>query len=371
MNKKKKILFFHFDLQGGGAEKVLVNLLNHLNPDKYDITLRVVFGVGPYVEKIPSYVHYKPVFRFLFKGLPALLKIIKGKWLYRLFVTGKYDIEIAYLETLPTRIISYSTNPDSRKLAWVHIEFTEQHKHSRSFRDINEATSSYNRFDKILFVSHGCKKAFFHYLPEVKTASEVIYNVNDYELISSLSKEEIPFILDHDVINICSVGRLTSQKRFDRLINAMARLKKDGFKLHLYLLGEGEERKELEEQIRRNSLEKEVTLLGFVANPYKYVAKMDLFVCSSEKEGYSTAVTEAVALGVPVLTTDCSGMDEVLRNGDFGLIVKNDEDALYEGLKALLDEPRRIARYKERLKAEGEFTTQAFVDRYEELFDSL
>ena len=199
----------------------------------------------------------------------------------------------------------------------------------------------------------------------------MIYNVNDYELISSLSKEEIPFILDHDVINICSVGRLTSQKRFDRLINAMARLKKDGFKLHLYLLGEGEERKELEEQIRRNSLEKEVTLLGFVANPYKYVAKMDLFACSSEKEGYSTAVTEAVALGVPVLTTDCSGMDEVLRNGDFGMIVKNDEDALYEGLKALLDEPRRIARYKERLKAEGEFTTQAFVDRYEELFDSL
>ena len=141
--------------------------------------------------------------------------------------------------------------------------------------------------------------------------------------------------------------------------------------MHLYLLGEGEERKELEEQIRRNSLEKEVTLLGFVANPYKYVAKMDLFACSSEKEGYSTAVTEAVALGVPVLTTDCSGMDEVLRNGDFGMIVKNDEDALYEGLKALLDEPRRIARYKERLKAEGEFTTQAFVDRYEELFDSL
>lgn len=371
MNKKKKILFFHFDLQGGGAEKVLVNLLNHLNPDKYDITLRVVFGVGPYVEKIPSYVHYKPVFRFLFKGLPALLKIIKGKWLYRLFVTGKYDMEIAYLETLPTRIISYSTNPDCCKLAWVHTEFSEQHKHSRSFRNLSEATASYNRFDKILFVSQGCKKAFFHYLPEVKTASEVIYNVNEFDDIREKAQEELPITIDKTAVNICSVGRLTYLKRFDRLIAVAGRLIREGYNLRLYILGEGELRGLLEKQIADLMLQERVSLLGFDKNPYRYVAKMDLFACSSEKEGYSTAVTEAVALGVPVLTTDCSGMDEVLRNGDFGLIVKNDEDALYEGLKTLLDEPQRLARYQERIKAEGVFSTQAFVDRYEELFDSL
>ena len=147
--KKKKILFFHFDLQGGGAEKVLVNLLNFLSPDKYDITLRVLFGVGANVKDIPEHVHYKPVFKHIFHGLPAILKLISGKFLYRMFVKEKYDIEIAYIETSPTRIISYSTNNNSKKIAWVHTTFNENHQHSKSFRSIDEATKCYNNFDKM------------------------------------------------------------------------------------------------------------------------------------------------------------------------------------------------------------------------------
>lgn len=369
----KKILLFHFDLQGGGAEKVLVNLINHLDHTKYDITLRVLFGIGPNLKYLPQYIHYQPIFKTLFRGMPTLLKIFSGKTLYRLFVKEKYDIEIAYLETLPTRIISYSTNAKSKKLAWVHTTMNESYRYPRSFRNRAEAIKCYNNFDKIIFVSQGTKDAFNHYLPNVKTPKEVIYNVNDYDMIKKLSKEPIDdVILSKDYLNICAVGRLILLKGYDRLIRSFDKVKKETQRnMQLYILGEGEERKNLELLINDLSLSDDVHLLGFKNNPYKYMSEMNLFVCSSTIEGYSTVVTEALSLGVPVLTTNCSGMDEILSNGKYGLIVNNDEVSLYQGLKNLIETPSLLLDYRDAIVKDNNYTTQAFVKKYEQLFDSL
>ena len=114
-----------------------------------------------------------------------------------------------------------------------------------------------------------------------------------------------------------------------------------------------------------------MTLLGFDVNPYKYVAKMDLFVCSSQKEGYSTAVTEAVSLGIPVVTTKCSGMEEILHNGEYGLIVDNNENSLYEGLKNILDNPDKMNYYRKNIVNSNSFDTIFLVEKYEEFFDSI
>ena len=98
--------------------------------------------------------------------------------------------------------------------------------------------------------------------------------------------------------------------------------------------------------ISQHKLETSITLWGFQANPYALMKQCDLFVCSSICEGYSTAVTEAVILGLPVITTDCSGMNEILQNGQYGIITKNSEEALYQGIKGLLDSPNQLAYYK-------------------------
>lgn len=112
-------------------------------------------------------------------------------------------------------------------------------------------------------------------------------------------------------------------------------------------------------------------MLGFDNNPYKWIAKMDLFVCSSEREGYSTATSEAVALGIPVLTTKVSGMDEILKNGKFGLIVENNDNDVYHGLKTLVSNPRLISKYKKTISQQPKPTTQSLIENYENLFDNI
>ena len=127
------------------------------------------------------------------------------------------------------------------------------------------------------------------------------------------------------------------------------RLIDEGIDISLTILGEGEDRNILEKYIVQNNLQNIVFLPGFVDNPYAVLAKHDIFVCSSRAEGYSTAVTEALILGLPVITTDCSGMKELLgENNEYGIIVENDDESLYLGLKQLLTQPSLIENYKQK-----------------------
>ena len=278
--KKKKILFVHFDLQGGGAEKVLVTLLNQLSRDKYDITLQTIFGVGPNLNDIPKDINFRFLFRRIFRGANTIMKLFTPRFLHRLFVKDKFDVEIGYLETSPTRIISGSQNPKSKKYAWVHVEIENLAKFLVGFRSKKEAVACYNMLDGIYCVSETVKESFITYFPEVTTPVRVVYNVNDYDKIIALSKCPVELDTVENFLNICSVGRLVSQKRFDRLINAANDLIKQGYRFHLYILGEGSERKNLESLILEYGISSYVKLLGYNLNPYKYIAKMDLFVCS-------------------------------------------------------------------------------------------
>ena len=120
------------------------------------------------------------------------------------------------------------------------------------------------------------------------------------------------------------------------------------------ILGEGTDREKLEKYIKQHHLETCVRLSGFQTNPYSYLAKADLFVCSSRAEGYSTVITEALILGLPIITTLCAGMQELLgENGEFGLIVDNNEQSLYEGIKTLLSDDTRIKYYRQKSQERG------------------
>lgn len=370
-NIKKRILFFHFSLGGGGAERVLVNLLNNLDPDKYEITLHTIFNNGVYKNAIAGHIKRKTVFKRQFRGVTPFLKLFSPSFLHKFLIKEKYDIEIAYLQSTPTRIIS-GCNSSAIKIGWLHNEVVNKKEYmQQAFRSIDESIVCYNKFHYIVSVAESVQDSFEKNFPEILTPKKVLYNVNDYSEIRDLSSKKIPLNINHDTINICSVGRLVEQKRFDRLINVVNRIKHDNIKLHLYILGEGKERANLEEQIGKLHLEENVSLLGFNANPYKYVAKMDLFVCSSMNEGYSTAVTEAVALGVPVLTTNCSGMEEILDGGKYGKIVDNNEDALYSGIKELIENPKQIDDYRTNIQRSEKFDTRSLVNQYEAFFDSL
>ena len=132
---------------------------------------------------------------------------------------------------------------------------------------------------------------------------------------------------------------------------------------------------EIEGYLRENGISDSFTFLGYKTNPYKYVSKCDLFVCSSYAEGFSTAATEALIVGTPVCTVEVSGMREMLgKNNEYGIITENNEEALYEGIKKLLSDPHLLSRYKEKAKERGracstENTVKAVEDMLLNLLD--
>ena len=357
MQNKRRILFFIESLAGGGAEKVLVTLLKHLDPSRFDITLCCVTRVGKYLDDVPSFVD----FRYLLpapetlKGLPLLFYKIKykliynlpPKWTYWLFIPKGRDVEIAYIEGNATRILAGSSNQRALKVAWVH---TDLEKNRGAF----VLGKSYRFFDRIVTVSKAAQKSFEAAFPELAPRVVTVYNPIDREAIlqDAADNDDIPE-RKPGVLRLVSVGRLAPIKAYDRLLRVFLRLCDHYPQLELWMLGEGEERERLWRFILVNDLSDSVRLWGFVDNPCRFLSKCDLFVCSSLAEGLSTAATEALVLGIPVVTTDCSGMKELFGEEACGVIVDNDENALFRGLESVLDDPVLLDRMATSAKRRG------------------
>lgn len=353
---KRKVLFLIESLSGGGAEKVLSVLLKYLNQDKFEVTLCTVVDTGVYVEEVKPYVHYTSILgnpnrksilgKFWYHLRYKLVyQILPLKWVYQLLVPKNHDVEVAFVEGFATKLLSFSTNTKARKIAWVHMDLINNPWISVLYKNIKEEQKSYQRYNLVVGVSQTASDAIQkkYQLENVIT----LYNPIESDVIIKKSQEQISFPLKKDnVIRLISVGRFVPQKAYDRLLRIVHRLVSEGYLLELWLLGDGEQRLMLENYIREYSLEKEVTLWGFCENPYPYISQSDVFVCSSVCEGYSTAVTEALILGKPVITTLCSGMNELLNYGECGLITENSEEALYLGLKRCLDKPDLLLKYK-------------------------
>lgn len=364
---KIKILFFMFDLGGGGAERVLVNLVNNLDPEKYDIHIRTIFGKGVNEKFLKPNIHFSSFFnRKPFGGFVRLLKLFSPKLLHKIFIKNHYDIEIAFMQHAPTRIIS-GANANISKFAWVHIVSDETKHLLRSYNSEQEFNKIYNKYDKIAFVSTEAKQTFEKYY-RINALKQVVINVNNYKEIKRLSQENILEKISSDNINLIAIGRLCDQKRFDRLINALNRLTKEGFhNWHLYILGEGPNKENLICQAENLNLSSYISFLNYQQNPYKYLSKMDVFVCSSKIEGYSTAATEAIYLGIPIITTDCGGMHDIIRDSNAGLIEPNSEEGLYNGLRKVLAYPHIINEMKTAAQTHASFfTTENAIKSFEE-----
>ena len=197
-------------------------------------------------------------------------------------------------------------------MSWIHIEQSSAKDAACSFRSVREAVNCYNRFNRIIGVSKEVRRTFLKELP-VKVPMQVLYNTNESAAIVQQSKEAVDDGLFQDgEIKLVGVGKLLKHKGFDRMARIVKRLDSERYPVHLYALGVGPLRDELERYRVENHLEGKITLLGYQTNPYKYVAKCDLFVCASYAEGFSTAATEALIVGTPVCTVEVSGMKEML-----------------------------------------------------------
>lgn len=369
----KNILFLIHDLGHGGAEKVLVNLVNNLDKSKFDVTVIALFGGGVNEQFLLPHVKYHTIFKKPFPGNSHVMKLFSPKTLHKMCVKEHYDIEVSYLEGPSARIISGCDDKSTKLVSWIHIEQKTAPKAAAAFRSVKEAVRCYNRFSLHVGVSETVKQDFLSVLP-ISVPMTVLFNTNESEKILSLSREPVnDEIINDDSIKLVGVGKIVQNKGFDRLIRIVKRFRDEKYAVHLYLLGVGSMQTELKNYVSENGLKNTVTFLGYQTNPYKYVANCDLFVCSSHAEGFSTAATEALIVGTPVVTTLVSGMTEMLgENNEWGVITENSEEALYDGIKGLLDGPALLAHYKEKAIERGKlFSTKATVTAVEKMLERL
>lgn len=368
----KKILFLIHDLGQGGAEKVLVNLVNNMDRSKFDISVTVLFGGGVNEQFLAPDIHFRSVFPKEVLGNSKLMKLLTPAQLHRMCVKEHYDIEVSYLEGPSARIISGCQDATIKLVSWIHVE---QHTIARlagSFRNQREARECYNRFDQTVCVSQYVYDDFCRILNFQKPC-RVLYNTVESEKILARVNDAAPELMDDGKIRLMAVGTLKESKGYMRLLSIIKRLQDENYPAHLYILGIGPLQPEMERYIQTNNLQGAVTLLGYQTNPYKYVSKCDLFVCASFAEGFSTAATEALIVGTPVCTVEVSGMKEMLgENNEYGLVVENNEEALYQGIKKLLDDPELLKHYKKKAKERGRmFSTEKTVRAVEEMLISL
>lgn len=370
---KKKILFLIPNLAHGGAERVLVNLANNLSKDRYDVTVQTLFDVGVNRQYLNKDVRYISGWKRQFRGNSLICKFFSPRFLYKCLVQEPYDIVVSYLEGPTSRILAGCDNPKTKKIAWVHIELNTPKMAAVGFRSVKEAETLYNQYDRIIAVSSEVKRCFTENL-HIDVPVEVLYNTNETDLIREKARLELSDpVFTADGIKICSVAKLMQTKGFDRLLNVHKRLLDESYPHTIYLLGIGEEEQLLRRKAKEYGVEDTFVLLGFKDNPYQYVSRCDLYVCSSHREGFSTAVTESLVVGTPVVSTDCSGAKELLGEHDeYGIVVENSEEGIYQGMKRMLSDPALLAHYKEKAKERGSFfSKEKTVQAVEEMLDNL
>ena len=379
----KKILFVINTLGYGGAERAMLDLFDVLDPKKYEISLYVLTGQGELRQELPERVkllnqdYYaisvltkegrkllmKSVLRAgIGKGLflrraPYLLKnfwnmarrgeILIDKLCWRLLADGapipekEYDLAVAYLEGGATYYVAEHVKA-KKKAAFVHIDY-EQAGYTREL-DLN----CYRKIDRIFTVSDEVKEHFLEVYPEYGEKVSVFHNLVNQDRIRRMAEQGLGFEDDFQGYRILTVGRLTRQKRYDVAIRALALLKeKCSEPVRWYVLGEGDLRASLEQQIKDAGLEKDFMLLGVRANPFPYCKNCDFYVHATGYEGKSIAIQEAQTLGRPILATDCSGNREQIRHGVDGRLCELTPEAVSEELFWMIRHPEECRKYGE------------------------
>lgn len=301
----KKIAFFQSDLNVGGIQKSIITLLNNLDDSLYEVDL-FLFSEADFFEKhLPENVR---IIRM--KPFPKYTKLFPFSLVRKLY--GKtfashgqtYDVAVDFNSYWHECSVGAVSVPAKKRVMWIHNDVEKKLAEDPKYRMLWRAfKTKFRYFDEFAAVSAGI-------IPGFRRAADVhsqkivpIPNFIDTTEIFEKSRETIHLEVDPTKVNLISVGRLCHQKGYDLLIDAYAKVLSQRKDLHLYLIGDGPDRKELEQQITRLGIGEHITLLGNQPNPFPYEKRMDAFVLTSRYEGQGIVLWEAKCLGLQILMT--------------------------------------------------------------------
>lgn len=334
MEISTKILIIENNLAGGGAEKVLLTILEELTPPMYDVTLLLIKNKGVYMNSIPKHIKVKYMLDVSEEDIPFPKDRNTLTKYYKKYIGNDFNVEIAFLEGPPTKLLSCSTNQNSLKIAWVHIDLQKAHWTYSYYTSLEDERLSYEKMDKIVFVSPNAKHGFEKLFGMKVKNGVIIKNPINQKKIKQLAED---YTVKYKDFSCVIVGSLCNRKGQSRLLFAMGRLFEMDYTFHLYIVGEGNEESSYKELAHLLNISDYVHFIGFQVNPYPYIKEANVLISSSITEGYPLVVCEALSLGVPVMGTQCTGNIDVLGNGKYGMLVDNSEEGLFRGLKEILD----------------------------------
>ena len=355
---KKKILFIMPSLPGGGAEKVLIDILKNFDYSTYAVTLLLEFREGVYLGDVPGEVRILSLHgrnTIWFERLHRVLRAVRGyaifhatvyrRMLLKLLDGEQFDTIVSFMEGAALKFHSYITGKAERNLSWVHIDLKQKHWSLDFFRNAQDELAAYHKMDKIVFVSKDAENHFSELYPLAAEKRTVIYNLIDRNFILSSSTSRH---VAKTKFTICMVGRLNRQKRYDRALAVAKRLHDDGCDFELWILGEGNLETMLKETSKSYGIDGCVRVLGFKKPSYSYMRDADLFLNTSEAEGYPLVICEALCLGLAIVATDISGASEILAGSEYGLLTGESEEEIYRGVKRMMGDEKLRNHYREK-----------------------
>lgn len=361
----KRILFVIDSLNSGGAEKSLISLLSLFDYSKYKVDLLLFSKKGLYLPLLPKQVHVLEVPDSIKSYEEGIRKLIVKRRFKTLFnrvmlyfahrqnlrkkrkhhaqiswrwmadsiakLEPTYDAAIAYSQGIPTYFVAEKVHAE-KKFCWINTDYRAAQYDKRFDAPF------YARFQNIVAVSDVNKEVFTSEMPEAAEKTKVVYDIVSTAMISAMAIQKGGFEHDFDGTRILTIGRLVESKGYDLAIEACIRLKENGYRFVWCIIGEGPLKEELERSIKSNGLNEHMKLLGTFNNPYTFLKQSDIYVQPSRFEGFGLAIAEARCLLKPVVATNFPVVHNQIKDRWNGLIVQMSGEALYEGIRELIDD---------------------------------
>ena len=376
-------------LYNGGAEKSLVNMLNELPSDKYEVDLLLFKKEGMFLKQVPSWINiidtpkrlkqlYSPVKQ---SGSLVFTKVI-GTAVTRMKETipnmregyrwenfyskkvdkleKKYDVAIAYTSGEAMFYVGDKVTAD-KKIAWIHNDF-------RSAKHPKKYDYKYFKDFELVTISEECARIVEEEFADLHKHVHNIANITSSTVTRNRAEEFIPEEFDKDGFNILSIGRLSEQKGFDFAIEAAAMVKDAGKKFKWFIIGDGGLHDKLQSMIDEKKLNDYFYLLGPRDNPYPYIKNCDLFAQTSRYEGKSVVLDEAKIIGAPIIVTKYPTVFDQIEDGKEGYIVEINSKAIAEGVIDLIDNKEKRDEISNYLLAH-EYGNQSEIEKYIKVID--
>ena len=358
--EKRKLLFVNGHLNVGGVEKSLVDLLRWLDYSKYDVDLLLLEETGDYLDQIPEAVNiiYKDTreaygsfshsilqnlkrgkFNLIFYRIVLLISSHWGKeflryWKFFFRLPHNYDCAIAYRPGICADVVAFAVKSKKKICWWHHGECLY------SDTQIEKTNKVWRYFDNVVTVSNGCKNMIESIFDYPSDQIVVIPNLIDIDKISFLAGESSPYEESSDIIKIVTVGRLSPEKHIQDIPQIASKLiKKDINQFKWFIVGEGDMRKQIEEEICKYNVGNHVCLLGSKSNPYPYIKFADMMVHTSHVESQGLTILEAMALKTPCVAVASMGPKEYMNVSNGYLVNKDVSIIAGTILRAMKDLP--------------------------------